>query len=52
VVLEKDGEISWTDRVRNGEVLHRVKFDRNVLHTVRKQEANWISHIWGRNCLL
>jgi hypothetical protein len=24
VVLEKDGEISWTDRLRNEEVLHRV----------------------------
>jgi hypothetical protein len=25
VLLEKDGEISWTDSVRNGELPHRVK---------------------------
>jgi hypothetical protein len=26
-------EISWTERVRNEEVLHRVKQERNILHT-------------------
>jgi hypothetical protein len=26
-------EISWTDHVRNDEVLHRVKEERNILHT-------------------
>jgi hypothetical protein len=25
-------EISWTDRVRNEEVSHRVKEERNILH--------------------
>jgi hypothetical protein len=25
--------ISWTDRVRNEEVLHRVKEERNILHS-------------------
>jgi hypothetical protein len=29
-VLEKDGEDHWTDRVKNGEVLQRVKDERNV----------------------
>jgi hypothetical protein len=47
--LEK---ISWTDRVRNEEVLHRVKEERNVLHTIKRRKANWIGHIWRRNCLL
>jgi hypothetical protein len=28
--------ISWTDRVRNGEVLLRVKEERNILHMIRK----------------
>jgi hypothetical protein len=28
-------KISWTDRVRNEEVLHRVKEERNILHTVK-----------------
>jgi len=32
-VLEKDGEIIWIDRVRNGELQHRVKEKRNILHT-------------------
>jgi len=30
--------------VRNEEVLHRVKEERNVLHTVEGRKANWIGH--------
>ena len=44
--------ISWTDHVRNEEVLLRVKEQRNILHKIRKREANWIGHILRRNCLL
>jgi hypothetical protein len=44
-------KISWTDRVRN-EVLHRVKEDRNILHTIKRRKADWIGHILRRNCLL
>jgi len=29
------GKISWVDRVRNEEVLHRVKQGRNILRTVK-----------------
>jgi hypothetical protein len=47
--LEK---ISWTDRVRNEEALHRVKEERNILHTVKRRKANWIGYILRRNCLL
>jgi len=47
--LEK---ISWTDHVRNEEVLLRVKEQRNILHEIRKRKANWIGHILRRNCLL
>ena len=43
---------SWTDRVRNEDVLLRVKEQRNILHEIRKRKANWISHILRRNCLL
>jgi hypothetical protein len=25
---------------------------RNILHEICKLKANWIRHIWGRNCLL
>ena len=45
-------KISWTDHVRNGEVLLRVKEQRNILHEIRKRKANWIGHILRRNCLL
>jgi hypothetical protein len=45
-------KISWTDRVRNEEVLHRVKEESNILHTIKRSKANWIGHILRRNCLL
>jgi hypothetical protein len=45
-------EISWTDRVRNEEVLHRVKEERNIVHTIKRRKANWIGHILLRICLL
>jgi len=45
-------KISWTDHVRNEEVLLRVKEQRNILHETRKRKANWIGHILRRNCLL
>jgi hypothetical protein len=45
-------ELSWTDHVKNGEVLHRVMEERNIVHTVKWRETNWISHILRRNCLL
>jgi hypothetical protein len=45
-------KISWTDRVRNEEVLHRVKEDRNIIHTVKIRKVNSIGHILRRNCLL
>jgi len=46
-------KISWTDHVRNDEVLLlRVKEQRNILHEISKRKINWICHILGRNCLL
>jgi hypothetical protein len=45
-------KISWTDHVRNVEVLIRVMEQRNILHQTRKRKANWIGHILRRNCLL
>jgi len=45
-------KISWTDHVRNEEVLLRVNEQRNILHEIRKRKANWICHILRRNCLL
>ena len=45
-------KISWTDYVRNEEVLLRVKEQRNILREIRKRKAKWIGHILRRNCLL
>jgi len=45
-------KVSWTDHVRNEEVLLRVKEQRNILHEIRKRKANWIGQILRRNCLL
>jgi hypothetical protein len=45
-------KISWTDRVRNEEVLHRVKEERNIVHTIKRRKANGIGHILRGNCLL
>jgi hypothetical protein len=46
--------LSWTDHVRNEEVLLvlRVKEQRNILHEISKRKANCIGHILRRNCLL
>jgi len=38
--------------VRNEEVLHKVKGERNILHTINGRKGNWIGHILRRNCLL
>jgi chorismate mutase len=46
------GKISWTDHVREEEVLLRVKEQRNILHEISKQKENWFGYILRRNCLL
>ena len=43
-------KISWTDHVRNEEVLLRVKEQRNI--EINKRKDNWIGQILRRNCLL
>ena len=45
-------KISWSDHVRNEEVLLRFNEQRNILHEIRKRKANSIDHILRRNCLL
>ena len=45
-------KISWTDRVRNEEVLLQANEQRDILHEIRKRKANWIGYILRRNCLL
>jgi hypothetical protein len=45
-------KISWTDHVRNEEVLLRVNEQSNILHEIRKWNANWFVQILRRNCFL
>jgi hypothetical protein len=52
VVLGRKGKISWTDHVRNEEVLLTVNEQRNIRHEISKRKANWIGHILRRKCLL
>jgi hypothetical protein len=40
------------DHVNNEAVLHRVKKERNIFHTIRTRKANWIGHILHSNSLL
>jgi hypothetical protein len=42
---------AWAERVKN-EVLRAVKVERKILLTIKRSKANWIGHIWRRNCLL
>ena len=45
-------KISWTDRVKNEEILRRVKEEVNILHTTKRKDVNWIGHILRRKCIL
>jgi hypothetical protein len=37
--------------VKSKEVLHRVKEERYILHTITRRKANWIGHILRRKYL-
>ena len=45
-------KVIWTGHLRNKEILHRVKEERNILHTMKRRKADWIGYILRRNCLL
>jgi hypothetical protein len=45
-------KISWTGHVRDEEVSHIVKEERDILQIIKRRKANWIGHILSRNCLL
>jgi hypothetical protein len=44
--------VSWINRVRNEELLHRVKENGNILHTLNRKKAKWIGHVLLSKCLL
>ena len=37
--------------MKNKEVIHKVKVNRKILHTI-KRKGNWIGHTLRGNCLL
>jgi hypothetical protein len=45
-------KISWTEHVKNEEVLLRVKGQRKILHGISKRKANRSGQILHRNYLL
>ena len=45
-------KISWTDHVRNYEVLQRVKEKKNIIRTANRRKADWVGNILHRNCCL
>jgi hypothetical protein len=45
-------KISYTDRVRNEDVLHKVKEGRNSLQTIKRKKPNWTGHMSRRKCVL
>jgi hypothetical protein len=49
VLLEKEGENQLDDSVKNGDVLHRVKEEMNILHSIQRRKANWNGHVLSRN---
>jgi hypothetical protein len=38
--------------VREVKVLHKLKEQRNIIHTVKRKKANRIGHILRGNCLI
>ena len=38
--------------MRNGEELHRVRGERNIVQTIKRRKAKYIGHIFRRDCLL
>ena len=45
-------KISWNDRVRNEEVLHRIIKGRYNLQTIKSRKESWIARMLCKNCLL
>jgi hypothetical protein len=45
-------KISWTDHVKNEEVLHKSRRKGRILHTVKSRKFNWIGLILRSNCLV
>ena len=45
-------KISWTDKVKNVEVLGRIEEKRQILQVMKSRKRNWIGHWLRRESLL
>jgi len=45
-------KMNCTNRVRNEEVLHRDRGERNIIQTIKRRKAKSIGHIFREDCLL
>jgi len=36
--------ISWTDVLKNEDILKRIEENKNSLHTVKEERSNWTKH--------
>ena len=45
-------KISRKYRVSYEELLHRVKEESSILHTMNRRKANWTGHTLRRNCTM
>ena len=45
-------QTSSNDVVRNEEVLHTVKEEKNIIHTVKRRKSKWIGYILRGNCIV
>jgi hypothetical protein len=53
LVLEWNGEDKMVrESITNEQVLERVGEKRTLLNSILRRNANWISHILRRNCVL
>ena len=41
---------SLTDRVKNEDLLHGVKEEKDIGYAVQRRRGNWIGYILCRNC--
>ena len=37
---------------QNRRILHTIKEERDILHKIKRREANWVDDTLRRNCLL
>jgi hypothetical protein len=45
MVWKRMEKISWTNCIKNEEVLHRVKEDKKILHAIKQRKMKWIDNI-------